>query len=436
MPPSTVGTSITNLAVIPFLQRKAFYANGCFWVFYSDGTNIVYRTSTDGSSWSSPTVLKAGIYGRYFGVWFDGTYLHYAHALESSSYGLYYRRGTPNSDGIITWSAPEQTVHQASGTYYYYPQICVDSGGYAWIAVRRYPTGYEPVIFKNANNDGTWSTASGFPYTLESGVNRPPKVIPLTNQKIVVFWMSGTSNVLRAKLWSGSSWEATENATSSNLQSASSFSPVNEGDDIHLVFLKQTTYDVVYQKRTYGSGWGSEETIQSSTISSSFPQLAKNPVNNDLYCFWAGFPTADHIYYKKRSGTTWNVDPTDWIDESTEHLTFNNFLISYYQSYTAKIAVIYVRKTGSPYDVRHHYLPMVTYTISGVTRDANGNPLSNCVVWLFRTNDKLFVEQTTSDANGNYSFTVNDNMTEYFVRAHKDGTPSVFGTTDDNLTGS
>jgi hypothetical protein len=73
--------------------------------------------------------------------------------------------------------------------------------------------------------------------------------------------------------------------------------------------------------------------------------------------------------------------------------------------------------------------------ISGVTRDYLGNVLGTCTVWLFRTNDKYYMGVTVSDANGVYSFNVIDTSTEYFVRAYKDGTPNVFGTTDDDLVG-
>jgi hypothetical protein len=74
-------------------------------------------------------------------------------------------------------------------------------------------------------------------------------------------------------------------------------------------------------------------------------------------------------------------------------------------------------------------------TLTGVTRDSNGNPLGGCTVWLFRTSDKKFIAETVSDANGNYTFTVSPGV-QYFVRAHKDGVPNVFGTTDRDLVGS
>ena len=46
--PSIVGTSSVFTAISRPFQRKIFFANGLFWVFYSDGTNMVYRTSADG----------------------------------------------------------------------------------------------------------------------------------------------------------------------------------------------------------------------------------------------------------------------------------------------------------------------------------------------------------------------------------------------------
>lgn len=77
----------------------------------------------------------------------------------------------------------------------------------------------------------------------------------------------------------------------------------------------------------------------------------------------------------------------------------------------------------------------IKYYIVGVTRDADGNPLGSCTVWLFRTLDKSFVEEKTSGGDGSYSFLVLDDVTEYFIRAYKDGVPNVFGTTDRDLKG-
>jgi hypothetical protein len=78
---------------------------------------------------------------------------------------------------------------------------------------------------------------------------------------------------------------------------------------------------------------------------------------------------------------------------------------------------------------------ILEYHITGVVRDQNGNPIPNATVWLFRTIDKQFIDETTTNENGEYDFIVRDTTTQYFIRAHKDGTPNIFGTTDRNLTG-
>jgi len=70
--------------------------------------------------------------------------------------------------------------------------------------------------------------------------------------------------------------------------------------------------------------------------------------------------------------------------------------------------------------------------ISGYCYDYNGNPVPNATVWLFRTSDKVFIAETTSNEDGYYEFIVEED-TEYFLRAHKDGTPNIFGTTDRNI---
>ena len=75
------------------------------------------------------------------------------------------------------------------------------------------------------------------------------------------------------------------------------------------------------------------------------------------------------------------------------------------------------------------------YIITGITRDASGDPVGSCTVWLFRASDKSYQGTTISDAaTGAYAFNVGDDTTEYFIRAHKDGV-NVFGTTDRDLIG-
>lgn len=74
--------------------------------------------------------------------------------------------------------------------------------------------------------------------------------------------------------------------------------------------------------------------------------------------------------------------------------------------------------------------------ISGVTKNSNGAALASCTVKLYRTSDDVEVKSTTSDGSGNYSFTVADTSTQYYVVAYKAGAPDVAGTSVNTLVGA
>jgi len=359
-PASTVGTSAATTATQYPSQRKSFYANGRFWVFYSDDTNMVYCTSTDGSTWTAATVVRECVAGSYFSVWFDGTYLHYAYVDVSS---IYYRRGTPNSDGTITWSAVEQTV---STTYNSasYPMVSVDSNGYVWIGYRDTDlTYYYPYVIKSGNNDGTWGTGIITQLSTTSSTYWKVSVVPLTSGKMLAVYAYNSATV-KAKRWDGSSWD-TEVATTSAISYGYYHSAVAQGDDVHLTFPKVTTYNILYVKYTYSSNsFGSETTLVSGATSTSAPVLSIDTSTNNLYVFattkTTGKPsdwTANHIYYVKytASSGTWG-SWTDWIDESTEVLTDADKLTCFYQAYGSKIGLVYMTKTASPYNVKFDFL--------------------------------------------------------------------------------
>jgi hypothetical protein len=115
-----VVSSTTNIsATMVNLQEKVFYAGGLYWVFWEEN-GLKYSTSSDGITWSTPTLIRSidSPETGNFDIFFDGTYFHYAVtsvvANTETRHFLYYRRGTPNSDGTITWSQPEQVAMEIS----------------------------------------------------------------------------------------------------------------------------------------------------------------------------------------------------------------------------------------------------------------------------------------------------------------------------------
>jgi uncharacterized protein YxjI len=361
--PSVVGTTTTTTATWYPFQRKSFYANGRFWVFYSDGTNMVYKTSTDGLTWSQVNIVRPCTSGSYFSIWFDETYLHYAYAATTVNTPLYYRRGLPNSDGSITWSTENEVAIPTIYNRVYYPFVSVDSNGYPWIGyIDRTGANYYPYVVKGSANDGTFGTPTITQLSTTRSINWRVSIIPLTEGKMLAIY-ARNGQTIRAKRWDGSSW-GSEKATTSSIAYGYSFSAVAQGDDVHLVFLT-TTYNIIYTKYTYSSdSFGPETILISGATSTSAPVISIDASTKNLYVFAAtkttGTPSgwiANHIYYKIyfTSSGSWS-DWIDWINESSEILYSADRLTCFYQSYESKIGLVYMTRTTSPYNVKFAFL--------------------------------------------------------------------------------
>jgi hypothetical protein len=153
-------------------------------------------------------------------------------------------------------------------------------------------------------------------------------------------------------------------------------SAVAQGDDVHLTFLKYSTYDIIYVKYTYASNsFGTETTLVSGATSASAPVISIDSTTNDLYVFAATKTTnqpsgwtANHIYYIKYTASTGQWGSwTDWINESSEQLTYADRLTCFYQAYDNYIGLVYLTKTSSPYNVKFAYLSLVAAVTVTVT---------------------------------------------------------------------
>jgi hypothetical protein len=318
--PYDLGTCSNDWTALTAHMKKTFYGYGRFWVFYSDGTNVVFRSSVDGSSWSSPTFVRAGKYDFNLAVYFDGTYVHYVWSQwETSNVPMTCRRGKPQSDGSILWSDKEQIVALAGvGVKYKYAMITVDSDGHEWIGYRiESGNTAAPYVIKNDFTDGTWQTASGFPYKLCEGgsseLDFVVKVQPLTSGKMYVVY-GEQYDVVKGKLWDGFSWGSEESVTRSNMGMYQYIDTVNINDDVHFVFRNESSHTILYYKRTYGVGWGEETVIQGPVPERSIVQIFVDRENsNTLYCFWSGGPDPQYVYYKKCVNGVWDSDPTSFV---------------------------------------------------------------------------------------------------------------------------
>lgn len=356
--------------------RKIFYAAGRYWVFYSDGTNLVWRTSTNGINWSGASTVTACSYGSDWSVCFDGTYVHYARAHSTAAPAIVYRRGTPGPDGTISWSAVEQTaLAGVAGVAIDLPNVAVDSGGYPWIGYERIPGLMYPCITTVDTaawdaSPGTWTTAANFPYQLSTSIHQTVEPVPLTGGKLLAIYATH-GGTIKSKAWDGAAWSA--EATTTEDSEYRMLSAVADGDDVHLVFLEDDNLDILHSLYDYtGNAWAAETTVQAAVTNKSSPTLCSD-YSGGLYCFWIGSPIADHIYYKRYKTGAWDTGPTDWIDESANGFYVNTLLRTFYERYSNQIGLAYIVEASYPnHELKFDWLtPSCDWNSPGTTATAD-----------------------------------------------------------------
>lgn len=72
----------------------------------------------------------------------------------------------------------------------------------------------------------------------------------------------------------------------------------------------------------------------------------------------------------------------------------------------------------------------------GVTRDANGTPVGNCVVKLFRTSNDLLIDKITSDPLGNFLLNTPYYPDQHYIVCHKVDGPVISGASVNTLIGT
>ncbi|QLJ53529.1 MAG: hypothetical protein Sv326_1354 (plasmid) [Candidatus Fermentimicrarchaeum limneticum] len=360
-----INTSTTAYAIAMYgSQTHTFYASGLFWNWYVNGTNISYSCSVDGISFVNRTAVRpcntADCFGGNFAVWYNGTYVSYAYSDRSTqNTPMFYRRGIPNSDCSITWSAAEQTAISATATRTYrYPSLAIDDQGYPWIAYvnNTADTTVYPFITKSSTNDGTWTTASGFAYQLNytSSLSYIASAVPLTAGKILAAYCTGSGR-LYIRSWTGAAWNSVVNS-SSTCASANMHDVVAEGDNAHFVFLSSSA--IKYLNYTYTTNLRSSETtlVTGGLTTTTHPYLTYNGTGT-LYMFYSKVTSQVGTinYTTKNQANVWS-GRTFWF--TLNNLTNTaDYMSPYYQSHDNYIGLMAMQNyTPSLYNITFNFL--------------------------------------------------------------------------------
>jgi len=309
-------------------QRKTFYAASLWWLFFANGTyrhtfesgKVYYVYSSDSIHWSYPVFVRTSLYffGESVNAFYQDGYV-YVTIKSNPLLTLYFRRGTPNSNGTITWSTSDWQVAlpAESASAWCDHDTGVDSEGYPWVlwVYGSSTSTMQVVVSTSKYNNGSWVTADGYPLQLDSNNYRGGLLVTLPNQQMYAVMCRGNQRLL-GRLYNGTEWQITEYVSQSKIQTTYSdgeeswsYSAIAINDTIHLIFNKYADYNIQYVNYTSSSGWSSEVTVEPSTAAYAGPVMCLYTSTNDLYAFWA---KDNCIYQNKRSYSTgsWEDSPT------------------------------------------------------------------------------------------------------------------------------
>lgn len=373
-PPSFEGNVVTQVPSSRAVrhQEKSIFAKGRHWSFYVDSVDTtykaMYKTSIDKVSWTSPIELRDNLMehtGENLQVIFDGTYFHiFVRAKPPTR--IQYQRGLPDEDGTITptadWVDAWETTLSNCDFY-----ATLDSYGYPWIiwGYGTSPTYNYVYVTKSSRNDGIWATAPGYPQKISPGTEGYTNLrLPsLKEGKLYAMYFNAPGQV-KGHLWDGSSWGSQEVCTTSEIEPQyaaanetwSHSDVVDESDNIHLIFLSKSDYDIIYVRRIFGVGWGSETIIQETAVKHASPVLRTTP--KGLVAFWVGFPSPNIIFMNRQIAGEWAPTPTYLIDETTDTIPivndigYDGLINSHPKTYDTKLELFWITGSSAPYNIK------------------------------------------------------------------------------------
>lgn len=293
--PNVVDSNIYgNITDFQNPQRRIIYGSGLFWLFYYDASaRLVYRTSPDGVTWSAPTVYSSSFVT--YSIFNKASTIHITYTGEQATKPLYYRQGTLNTNGTITWGT-EIAITVSATNHYESPVVVLDSNSIPWVAYHYYTgpgTGGIYVVQATDATGATWGTLT----LIESGYGAPPGLVALSSGQMYIIYLL---SALRGAYYNGSSWGSpiTIDANGNN------HSELVISDVIYLLYSAGLANAVYFNTWTVSGGWGTPFSVD--TASNGTVSLGRD--YSKLYAYWQRPTSVPYVLYQRQytlSSKTW-----------------------------------------------------------------------------------------------------------------------------------
>jgi len=361
------GASSTTATAMSY-QRKLFYDGTNFWSFYFDGSDTVYRYSSNGgTTWSSSSQVFSTSGVNEVSIWYDssGNIVYAVGDTASASGNIYLQRGAVNPGAhTITWAGSDSTLSVStvsdSGKNAF---LSKDANGYLWVMssnrTQSSPARYDLTVWRSTSTDdvSAWSFSTSIGLS-SSASTLKGSVLPTGSGSNMWAVYIYDGNV-KARKYTGS-WGSADtlySATGTVLgytEDAPPCAVVDSSGTIHVVFgdghestgTPKNALPYIQYTSNSGSSWSTNERIDSapSNTGNRYPTISLDSSTGDLYAFWIQIDTMAVVGKKKPSGGSWTS-----LDLGTQNSYTKQYLTSVYSvSGAGNICWQWTQNTSAP----------------------------------------------------------------------------------------
>ena len=334
---SLIGTTTAGEAHWTAVHFHLHCVSGYYWAAFHDGTTAVLFSSPDGVIWTSQGPIFSSFNPGQVGTWavrYSGSNI-VAVAYRGADTNRYYRNGTLNNDGTVSWAAADASVGVAGAADQPLNVLVANNKPVIWRAdlssAGRFRRGSQlngptwsdtplaPALATATN--GSYSGGAIFP----TGGPSPDDLIVLRATTATVYAL-GSHRLVAAKYNAGTdtfdaAWydvstlngglgadsATTEVRVGTDNNSNKRFAAVRDGSgNLHALYVNRND-DVVHYKKLAGfnDSWSRISTDVTASAT-AVDKIAVTAVGSNLYLFYG--KNDRRVWFRRFDGTTWGPE--------------------------------------------------------------------------------------------------------------------------------
>ena len=141
------------------------------------------------------------------------------------------------------------------------------------------------------------------------------------------------------------------------------FSLASYGGIVYFVYNDGVSQEIIFKERAADGTWSAPVTIIDTDNNDYYPAISVWGTNGDLKVFWVSYGGANHIFYKSRTSGTWDINATDWIDESVDTFAGKSRFSVSFTTYGGVLGIVYTTYTTEPstsWNVKYAFMQRAT----------------------------------------------------------------------------